>query len=758
MKSQMETLLQKMTLEEKAATCAGENVWQLRGFEHLGIPQIMVADGPHGLRKQEEQTDNLGLYESVKSVCYPAACAGACSFDTYWLEKLGDMLGTECRAEKISVLLGPAVNMKRSPLCGRNFEYFSEDPYLAGKLAAAYIKGVQKHNVGTSIKHFAANNQESMRQTVSADMSERALREIYLKAFEIAVKEAKPWTVMCSYNRLNGVYLSENKKLLTDILRKEWGFEGAVMSDWGAVTDRVKGLAAGLDLEMPGPAEKNAEKIAEAVRSGELSEEILDNAVERILRTVLQALKDGQSDAVDGIALRESHHYAAIDMAAECAVLLKNENILPLSRNKKAAYIGLYAERPRYQGGGSSHINAYRVAGALTEAKKEGLSVTYSQGFEETDEADFEALRQEAVKAAKEADCAVIFAGLPEKYESEGYDRLHMCLPQQQNELIEAVASVQKHTVVVLHNGSPVEMPWIDRVEAVLEVYLGGEGVGEATHRLLYGDSNPCGKLAETFPIKLADNPSHLNFPGRNRRVRYAEDIFIGYRYYEKKELPVLFPFGHGLSYTRFAYKNLRVSKESMGKTDTVIVNVDIENTGACFGKEIVQLYMTDCTKASVRPEKELIGFTKTALQPGECKTVEFAVDFRSLAWYCEELEDWYAAEGAYLLSVGRSSADICAQTEIRYETEERLPFVIDRFTTAGELLADERTKEFIQQLLKKLAKVLSPMGLSGMPEESVRKMAANLPLSAIQGFMGMPDEEFDELLESIRLKGGVLL
>lgn len=745
---QIETLLQKMTLEEKASACSGENVWQLKGFEHLGIPKIMVSDGPHGLRKQEKQADNFGLYESIKSVCYPAACAGACSFDTDWLEKLGDMLGTECRQEKVSILLGPAVNMKRSPLCGRNFEYFSEDPYLAGKLAAAYIKGVQKHNVGTSIKHFAANNQESMRQTVSADMSERALREIYLKAFEIAVKEAKPWTVMSSYNRVNTVYLSENKKLLTDILREEWGFEGAVMSDWGAVTDRVMGLAAGLDLEMPGPAGKNDRKIAEAVKSGKISEEVLDKAVERILKTVQQALKVSQPECIDSEALRETHHRAAADMAAECAVLLKNENALPISRGKKTAYIGLYAKTPRYQGGGSSHINAGNVVSALEEAEKEGFSVTYCQGFEETDETDTEMLRQEAVKAAKEADCAVIFAGLPEKYESEGYDRQHMRLPEQQNKLIEAVAGVQKHTIVVLHNGSPVEMPWIDKVGAVLEMYLGGEGVGEAAHRLLYGESNPCGKLAETFPIKLEDNPSYLNFPGANRRVHYAEDIFIGYRYYEKKKMPVLFPFGHGLSYTQFAYKNLKVSKTCMGRGDTVSVSVEVENTGDCFGKEIVQLYVSDLTGASVRPEKELIGFAKTALQPGECKTVELTVDFRSLAWYCEELEDWYAAEGAYVLSVGRSSADICGQIEIRYETEERIPFVVDRFTTAGELLADERTREFIQHLLKRLAGVLSPMGLSSMPEENVRKMAANLPLSAIQGFMNMPDEEFDELLK----------
>lgn len=748
MDSRIEQWISEMTLEEKAAFCAGEDVWHIKGLERLGIPQTMVSDGPHGLRKQEEQADNLGLCGSIKSVCFPAACAGAASFDVQLIEKLGNLLGEECREQEISILLGPAVNMKRSPLCGRNFEYFSEDPYLAGKLAAAYIKGVQNHNVGTSIKHFAANNQESGRQTVSAQISERALREIYLKAFEIAVKEARPWTVMCSYNRINGVYASENKKLLTDILRKEWGFEGYVMSDWGAVNDRVLGLEAGLDLEMPGPGGGNDQKIAGAVKAGRLKEEVLNRSVARILETVRRS---GANISQKAAAGPEDHHREAVNMAAECAVLLKNEGLLPLEKRKKIVYIGYFAARPRYQGGGSSHINAYQVVSALEAAEKEGFSVTYCQGFSEEDGEPCENLFSEAVKAAETADCAVIFAGLPEKYESEGYDRTHMRLPMQQNRLIEAVCGAQSQTAVVLHNGSPAEMPWIDQAAAVLELYLAGEGAGEAAHQLLYGNKNPCGKLPETFPLKLEDNPSYLNFPGRNRKVEYAEDIYIGYRYYEKKKMQVLFPFGHGLSYTSFAYKNLRSSKKTMGRYDTVKVSVDVENTGHCFGKEIVQLYLTDRTGAADRPEKELIGFAKLELPPGECRTAEFSVDFRSLAWYSEELGDWYAAKGAYVLSAARSSAEICGELTLWYETDRTIPFAADRFTTVGELLAQQRTQAFIQNLLQRLSAVLNPAGLSSMPPETVRRMAENLPLSAIQGFMKMPDEEFESLLEECR-------
>lgn len=735
----------EMTVEEKASLCSGADTWNLKTVPRLKTPGAFLSDGPHGLRKQVNESDNLGLYNSIQAVCFPAACAGASSFDTALMNRLGDLLGKECRAENVGILLGPAVNIKRSPLCGRNFEYFSEDPYLAGKMAAAYIKGVQENQVGTSIKHFAVNNQETMRQTVSAQLSERALHETYLTPFETAVKEAKPWTVMCSYNRINGVYASENKKLLTDILRGQWGFEGFVVSDWGAVNERVPGLKAGLDLEMPSSGGVNDKKIADAVTNGSLDEAVLDEAVRRIL-TVADKAAHGEAP-VSSFDLAKDH-CAAVEMESECAVLLKNGGALPLPKTANVVYIGEFAENPRYQGGGSSHINAYKVESALESARVDGLSVAYCQGWSEEDNGLNQRLLEEAVAAAGEADYAVIFAGLPDSFESEGYDREHMDMPDYQNALIEAVAAVQKKTVVVLHNGSPVEMPWVGGVNAVLELYLGGEGVGKAAHQLLYGMKNPSGRLAETFPLKLEDNPSYLNFPGENREVRYAEDIFVGYKYYQKKKMDVLFPFGHGLSYTRFAYQNLKVSGGDLTKKNPVTVSVEIQNVGTVPGKEVVQLYISDLTASASRPVKELKGFAKTAvLEPGQSETVRFELDFRSLAWYCEELADWYAAPGQYSVLIGSTSHDIRLETEITYETDEKLPFPVDKHTTVAELLEDSRTEAYMRAVLKRLAGILNSTGLSSAPAEVVKKMAANLPLATIQNFIGMPDEEFEEML-----------
>ncbi|MEG1875697.1 MAG: glycoside hydrolase family 3 protein, partial [Angelakisella sp.] len=504
-------LVAQLTLEEKASLCSGKDFWHLKAIERLGIPSVMVSDGPHGLRKQDDKADHLGINDSIQAVCFPAACATACSFDPDLLYQMGSALGEECRAEGVSVLLGPAVNIKRSPLCGRNFEYFSEDPFLAGKLSAAQIQGVQQWNVGTSLKHFAANNQEYRRMSASSQVDERTLREIYLTAFEIAVKEAKPWTVMCSYNRLNGEYASESKKLLSDILREDWGFDGVVVSDWGAVNRRVEGLAAGLDLEMPASGGSNDSKLVAAVNEGTLSEAVLDKAVSRILTMVFRYADAPKKPCVFD---REAHHALAVSYEKESAVLLQNNGVLPLSRRKKLAYIGAYAQKPRYQGGGSSHINASKVTNALDSARAEGLDVVYAEGFPfDKDEADEQRFAQ-AVAAARAAEVAVIFAGLPDSFESEGYDRQHMRLPDCQYQLIERIAAVQPNTVVVLHNGSPVELPFAEDVAAILELYLGGQGVGEATHALLFGDANPCGRLAETFPQKLSDNPSYLNFPG----------------------------------------------------------------------------------------------------------------------------------------------------------------------------------------------------------------------------------------------------
>lgn len=741
-------IISQMTLEEKAGLCSGQDNWHLKAVERLGIPAVMVSDGPHGLRKQEEKGDHLGINESIKAVCFPAACATASSFDRKLVQEMGEALGVECRAEDVSILLGPAINIKRSPLCGRNFEYFSEDPYLAGKMAAAEIQGIQSWSVGTSLKHFAANNQEFRRMSCSSNMRERTLREIYLAGFEIAVKEAKPWTLMCSYNRINGEFASENKALLTDILRNEWGFEGCVMSDWGAVNDRVKGLQAGLELEMPGNGGLNDKKIMEAVRNGTLDEAVLDKAVERILKTVLR-YRDAQCPAAKFD--REAHHLKAAKLETECAVLLKNNGVLPLSKKARIAYIGGFAATPRYQGGGSSHINASRVCSALSLAPEQ---VVYAQGFSAKEDEYNEEAFGEAIAAAKAAEAAVIFAGLPDSFESEGYDRTHMRMPDCQNELIRRIAAVQKNTVVVLHNGSPVELPWAEDVSAILEMYLGGEGIGEATHALLYGDANPSGRLAETFPMKLAHNPSALNFPGDGKNVNYAEGVFVGYRYYTAKELPVRYPFGHGLSYTSFAYGNLRLNTSVLEEGGSIVASVDVTNTGSRPGKEVVQFYVADQTGTPGRPVRELKGFEKVMLQPGETKTVTTTLDSRSVQWYHEGLGCWYAASGTYAVQVCRNADAVELSAPLEYRSRTLLSFCVDANTTVAELLADSRTEAAAREMLRRAMQALGAGEQTKADEdtaissEMVHQMAINIPLRGICAFGHKGDDALNAMID----------
>lgn len=508
MERNLKELISQMTLEEKAGMCSGLDFWHLKGVERLGIPSTTVSDGPHGLRKQDDKSDHLGINDSIKAVCFPPAVLSACSFDRDLLETLGETVGDEAQATDLSVVLGPAVNIKRSPLCGRNFEYYSEDPYLAGESAAAFIKGVQSRHVGTSIKHFAANNQEFNRMSASSEVDERTMREIYLPAFETAVKKSQPYTVMCSYNKINGTYASENPWLLTKVLRDEWGFKGYVMSDWGAVNDRVEGLKAGLELEMPSSNGINDAEIVKAVQEGTLDEAILDRAVERILNIVFEYVDNRKEQP---LTLEEDHEFAQ-HVAEESIVLLKNEEkVLPLEKNEKVAFIGGFVKNPRYQGGGSSHVNSFKVT-SVWDALTEKENVIYAEGFSsETDVYD-EKLAAEAIEAAKQVDKAVVFAGLPESFESEGYDRKHMHLPECQNKLIAEIVKAQLNTIVVLHNGAAVEMPWLKDVKGLVEAYLGGQAVGQAEANILYGNVNPSGKLAETLPIKLEDNPSYLNF------------------------------------------------------------------------------------------------------------------------------------------------------------------------------------------------------------------------------------------------------
>lgn len=750
MERDVKEIVRQMTLEEKAGMCSGKDFWHLKSVERLGIPEVMVSDGPHGLRKQAENGDHLGINESIKAVCFPAACATACSFDRDLLEEMGAALGTECQAENVSVLLGPAVNIKRSPLCGRNFEYFSEDPYLAGQMAKAHITGVQKEGVGTSIKHFAANNQEYHRMSASSEVDERTLREIYLAAFETPVKEAKPKTVMCSYNRINGVFASENPWLLDEVLRKEWGYEGYVMSDWGAVNDRVPGLKAGLELEMPASGGETDRQIVEAVKNGTLKEEVLDQAVERILNVIFDYV-DHRKDAVFDM---EKDHALAEKVETESMVLLKNDGILPLKKGVRAAFIGVFAKTPRYQGGGSSHINSFRVTGAL-EAAEEMADLTYAEGYRLKEDVIDEVLVAEAVEAAKSAEVAVIFAGLPDAFESEGYDRTHMRMPESQNYLIHEVCKVQPNVVVVLHNGSPVEMPWAEEVSGILEAYLGGQGVGTAEARILFGEANPCGKLAETIPYKLSDNPSYLNFPGDGETVAYREGIFVGYRYYDRKEMPVRYPFGYGLSYTEFSYSNLQLDKSSMKDTDTLTVSVDITNTGKWAGKEIVQLYVADRTGSADRPVRELKNFAKVSLEPGETKTVRMELNKRSFAWYNVKLHDWYAASGTYEIQIGKSSREIVLCDTVELTTDVKVPMEIHKNTTVGQLMSNPDMAQVLQEALSEM---MSTMGAGGgeasteaISPEMIRGMMESMPLRGLRSFAGMSEEALNRLVEKLR-------
>ena len=758
MKRDIKGIIKQMTLEEKASLCSGLSFWRTKGVDRLGIPSIMVSDGPHGLRKQDEKADHLGMYHSVPATCFPTAAALACSWDRELLEKVGVALGKECQAEQVSIILGPGVNIKRSPLCGRNFEYFSEDPYLTGELAASHIAGVQSQGVGTSIKHFAVNNQEEKRLVIDAIVDERTLREIYLTGFEIAVKSSKPWTVMCSYNRLNGVYCSENEYLLTDILRDEWGYEGFVVSDWGAVNDRVEGLKAGLELEMPSSGGIGDRKIVEAVRNGELCESILDRAVERLLNIIFKAVDNYKENAKFD---KEEHHRLARKVARECMVLLKNQNnVLPLKKEGTLAVIGAFAKNPRFQGGGSSHINPTKVDSALEEIKKlagDSMNIIYADGYrlDEKQEGIFsskpfqsvsdipdEELINEAKEAAKKAHVAIVFAGLPDSYESEGYDRKHIRIPEGHRILIEEVAQVNKNTVVVLSNGSPIEMPWIDKVAGVLEGYLGGQASGGAVADLLFGVANPCGKLAETFPKRLEDNPSYLNFPGDSKKVEYREGIFVGYRYYEAKNIDVLFPFGYGLSYTTFDYTDISLDKNEMMDNEEVMVKVKVKNAGDMAGKEIVQLYVRDIESSVIRPAKELKGFEKVMLQPGEEKTVTFTLDKRAFAYYNEEIKDWYVEDGEFEILVGGSSQHTPLRTTITVKSTQPIKKVYTINSTLGEIMENPTGVAIIQELMK------NDQDMS----DQVSGMTAGMPLRSIMLFSRgqITEEMINDILDKL--------
>jgi len=678
-------LVARMTLEEKASLLSGNGFWWTKGVERVGLPPVMLTDGPHGLRKQRPAggDDHLGLNDSVPATCFPTAAGLACSFDRSLMHLLGETLGQECQAEDVAVVLGPGANIKRSPLCGRNFEYFSEDPYLSGEMAAAHIRGVQSKHVGTSLKHFALNNQEHRRMSVDVKASERAMREIYLASFEGAVKGGKPWTVMCAYNKVDGVYASENHFLLTQVLRDEWGFDGFTVTDWGACADHARGVLAGMDLMMPATGTWQDEALVAAVRAGDVPEEAVDQAVQRVLTIIRRYLGHRDKNATADL---DAHHEIARRIARESMVLLKNEgDLLPL-KGQKVAFIGQYAVDPRYQGAGSSRINPARMLDAVSAARSIG-DIAFARGYDDQKDGD-PALLAEAVEAAKAADVAVLFVGLPAAYESEGFDREHMRLPKQQTDLIEAVRAVCEHVVVVLHNGSPVEMPWAKDIPAILEAYLGGQAVGGAVVDILFGAANPCGKLAETFPHKLADTACYMFFPGDGDTVHYNEGIYVGYRYYDTKEMDVLFPFGHGLSYTTFAYDNLRLSSDDMALGSQLTVSVDITNTGDVAGKEIVQLYVRSTHAGVSRPVRELRGFEKLSLKPGETGTATFTLDARAFAYWEERIHDWHVEGGSYEIQIGASSRDIRLGAPLTISSVRPLPVRVGMDTTLGDIMA----------------------------------------------------------------------
>ena len=733
-------MVERMTLEEKAEICSGGDFWSTRAFERLGIPSVMMTDGPSGLRKQGGAGDHLGLNESVPAVCFPSSAAVASSFDTGLARELGEELGEECQAEDVALLLGPGLNIKRSPLCGRNFEYFSEDPVLAGEMGAALVQGMQSRGVGSCIKHFACNNQETGRMVSDSAVDERTLHEIYLAPFEAVVKKARPWAVMCAYNKVNGTYCAENRQLLTDILRDEWGFDGMVVTDWGAVKNRALGIRAGLDLEMPGGTDRGTKQIVAAIEEGSLSMDELDLAVENVLSFVDKATAGHRAVEPD----LERGYRLAVKAAERSAVLLKNEGgALPIAEGARVAFIGEFASSPRYQGSGSSHVNSARRSAPL-DCAPEG--VVYAQGYRAADDEGDPALVAEAVRAAREADVAVVFAGLPDRYESEGYDRTTLAMPANQVELIDAVAAAQPRTVVVLMNGAPVTMPWAGDVTAILEMYLAGDGAGEAAVSLLYGRANPSGKLAETFPLKLEDNPSYLNFPGENDRTEYREGVFVGYRYYDAKGMEVLFPFGYGLSYTTFAYSDLELGTDAFAEGEELSVALTVTNTGERAGEEVVQLYVAPPIGQRRRPVRELKRFTKVALEPGESARVEFSLDARALSYYEPILHEFCAESGAYGIEMGASSRDIRLQGTVSFASSSAPSRAFTAYSTVGDVMAHPAGEKVFAPLLERMVQGMGEAAGSG-DDAGAREMIGGIQLSSLVGFGMLTEEQLGDLL-----------
>ncbi|MEV8193105.1 glycoside hydrolase family 3 C-terminal domain-containing protein [Rhodococcus pyridinivorans] len=730
-------IVARLTVEERASLTSGLDFWHTEPVARENIPSIMLTDGPHGVRKQTAEGDHLGLHSSVPATCFPPAVALGCSFDPELLERVGAALGAEARALQVGVLLGPGINIKRSPLCGRNFEYLSEDPLLSGVLGAALVHGMQSQGVGASLKHFAANNQETDRMRVSADVDPRPLREIYLRAFERVVRDAQPWTVMCSYNRINGVYSSRNPWLLTDVLRGEWGFEGLVVSDWGAVDDRVASLAAGLDLEMPSTGGRTDAEIVAAVRAGTVDESVLDTAAARVIELVQKAVAASDPGATFDA---DAHHALAREVAAQSIVLLRNENdLLPLATDANIAVIGELARTPRYQGAGSSRIEPTRLDNALDEIRSlSGRDVPFAAGYA-LDGSDSAELVDEAVKRAADADIAVVFLGVPAELESEGFDRDDLELPQRQTALLDAVLTANPNVVVVLSNGGVVRLSgFADRVPAIVEGWLLGQAGGGAVADVLYGHVNPSGRLAETVPIRLEDTPAHTNFPGEHGHVRYGEGLFVGYRSYDARRLDVSFPFGHGLSYTTFEYSDAAVESDG-----DLTVQVTVTNTGGRAGAEVVQVYAGAPGSSVARAPRELKGFTKVRLDSGESQRVAVSIRRDDLAYWDTRVDSWVVEGGTYSIDIGASSRDIRQTLTVDMTGDAvRIPLTME--SSLGELFQNPAAAEIVLQAFGSLG------GEVGV-DESVLKMAASMPLGRLAGFApGVESEQIQQLLDVV--------
>jgi len=741
-----QAIINDLTLEEKAALVGGDDFWHTVGVERHGVPRIMVSDGPHGLRtqKQADEQDQAGIGNSEPATCFPTACNLHASWDPELVKQVGAAIAAESRSLGVAVVLGPGANIKRSPLCGRNFEYISEDPYLAGTMATAMVQGIQSQNVGTSLKHFAVNNQETDRLRVSADVDERTLREIYLPAFEMTVKNAKPWTVMCAYNALNGTLVSTNRWLLNDVLRDEWGFDGLVVSDWGAVGDRVASVRAGLDLEMPPAKGRSDVAVIDAVNDGSLSMEELDACVRRVLEL---ADRGGQVAEDEGKPVDfDAHHALSRAAAAQGCVLLKNDGVLPLKPDLRVAVFGEFARTTRFQGGGSSEVNATRVDKALDAFAEAYGEVPFAPAYS-FDGADDELL-DEAILLARDADVAVLFVGLTDAEESEGFDRTHMFLPENQVRAINAITRANARTIVVLCNGSMVSMAeWHEGPAAILEAWLGGQAIGGAIVDVLVGKVNPAGRLCETLPLRLEDNPSYGNFPGDSRHVRYGEGLLVGYRGYDYKDQPVLFPFGFGLSYTTFDYDNLMVTQSGSvaDGTLTAHVTLTVKNTGKVAGADVVQVYVADPESSVMRPIRELKGFTKVHLAAGESKQVAIDLDQRAFSFWSELLHRFAVEAGEFVIEAGPNSRDLPLKATLVVDAPS-IAAPIDHDSTADEWLANPAARQLI---LDRFGKDGEFQGFLGNAE--LLKVIGNFPMDRFINFgTGFTYPDMLDMLEEL--------